>query len=119
MTRKIVPRITYGGAGHPALDRLRALLADRPYTVFAGHVHNYRREVIGGRDHIRLGPTGGAWVRTGNRGNFDHVSLVRVGRGAPTTANVVLDGVLGVDGGVYPPNEPSTVHTAIPMRGRA
>lgn len=107
------------GDGHPALDRLRAALADRPYTMFAGHIHNYRREVIAGRDHIRLGPTGGAWVRTGDRGNFDHVSLVRVGPGEPRIANVVLDGVLGVNGGVYPPDEPSTVHTAIPMRGRA
>jgi serine/threonine-protein phosphatase CPPED1 len=94
------------GAGHPALDRLRTVLADRPYTMFAGHIHNYRREVIHGRDHIRLGPTGGAWVRSGDEGNFDHVSLVRVGADGPTVANVVLDGVLGVEGGCYPPRGP-------------
>jgi hypothetical protein len=80
-----------------------ARLGNRPYTMFAGHIHNYRREVIGGRDHIRLGPTGGAWVRTGDRGNFDHVSVVRMGRGEPSIANVVLDGVLSIDGGIYPP----------------
>ena len=104
------------GDGHPALDRLRAALADRPYTMFAGHIHNYRREVIGGRDHIRLGPTGGAWVRTGDRGNFDHVSLVRTGLGEPSIANVVLDGVLGVDGGIYPPRpRPVARHAPTPQ----
>ena len=92
------------GDGHPALERLRAALGGRPYTMFAGHIHNYRREVIAGRDHIRLGPTGGAWVRTGDEGNFDHVSLVRMVGDEPCIANVVLDGVLGVEGGTYPPS---------------
>jgi 3',5'-cyclic AMP phosphodiesterase CpdA len=91
------------GEGHPWLTRLRTALADRPYTMFAGHIHNYRREVIDGRDHIRLGPTGGAWVRTGDIGNFDHITLVRLDTDGPHIANLVLDGVLGVEGGSYPP----------------
>lgn len=90
------------GEGNHAIDRLRAALGQRPYTMFAGHVHNYRHQVIDGRDHIRLGPCGGAWVRTGDTGNFDHVSLVRMQGGEPTIANVMLDGVLGVEGGVHP-----------------
>lgn len=93
------------GEGHPALERLRAALGDRPYTMFAGHIHNYRRQVIDGRDHIRLGPTGGAWVYPGDEGNFDHISLVRMSGDQPSVANVVLDGVLGVDGGTYPPTK--------------
>lgn len=94
------------GAGHPALDRLRIALGDRPYTMFAGHIHNYQRRVLYGRDHIRLGPTGGAWVRTGDIGNFDHVTLVRMTESGPRIANLVIDGVLGVDGGSYPSTSP-------------
>jgi hypothetical protein len=89
------------------MDRLRTALGDRPYTVFAGHVHNYQRRIIDGRDHIRLGPTGGAWVRTIEQGNFDHVSLIRMTSNRPAIANVVLEGVFGVDGGVYPPKKSS------------
>jgi 3',5'-cyclic AMP phosphodiesterase CpdA len=91
------------GDGHPALDRLYAALGDRPFTAFAGHIHNYQRRVVRGRDHIRLGPTGGAWVLGGDEGNFDHVTLVRMTPSGPRIANVLLDGVLGVDGGAQPP----------------
>jgi hypothetical protein len=90
------------GNGHPALERLYAALGNRPYTAFAGHIHNYQRRVVRGRDHIRLGPTGGAWVRTGDVGNFDHVTLVRMTTHGPRIANLVLDGILGIDGGSYP-----------------
>ncbi|HEX4249321.1 MAG TPA: metallophosphoesterase, partial [Pseudonocardia sp.] len=98
------------GDGHPALERLYAALGERPFTAFAGHIHNYQRRIIRGRDHIRLGPTGGAWVRTGDIGNFDHVTLVRMTPEGPKIANLVLDGLLGVDGGTYPPSStpPST-----------
>lgn len=88
--------------GSPALDRLRHALDTRPYTMFAGHVHNYRREVIDGRDHVRLGPSGAAWVKSGDEGNFDHVSLVHVGPDGLRVTNVLLDGVLGVEGGAHP-----------------
>jgi hypothetical protein len=73
----------------------------RPYTAMSGHVHNYQRRVIDGRDHIRLGPTGGLWVTSGDEGNFDHVMLVTVTAGGPVIANVVLDGVLGAEGGAF------------------
>lgn len=96
------------GDGHPGLDRLYAALGGRPFTVIAGHIHNYQRRVIHGRDHIRLGPTGGAWVLGGSEGNFDHVTLVRMTDTGPRIANLVLDGVLGIDGGSYPP--PATGH---------
>lgn len=92
------------GEGHRALDRLYTALGDRPFTIFAGHIHNYQRRVIRGRDHIRLGPTGGAWVLGGDDGNFDHITLVRMTSSGPHIANLVLDGVLGVDGGTYPPS---------------
>jgi hypothetical protein len=91
------------GDGHPALDRIRGALGDRPYTMFAGHTHNYRRMVVDGRDHIRLGNTGGVWVHDGDEGNWDHVTTVTVTPTGLKIANVILDGVLGVNGGVFDP----------------
>jgi hypothetical protein len=64
-------------------------------------VHNYQRRVINDREHIRLGPTGGLWVKSGDDGNFDHVMLVTVTAEGPVIANVVLDAVLGAEGGVF------------------
>lgn len=91
------------GEGHPAYHRLRAALGDRPHTMFAGHVHNYRQSVDGaGNRRIRLGPTGGVWVfGEEDPGNFHHVTLVTVGAGGagePVIANLALDGVRGPDG---------------------
>lgn len=91
------------GDGHPALDRIRGALGDRPYTMFAGHTHNYRRMVVDGRDHIRLGNSGGVWVHDGDEGNWDHVTAVTVTPTGLKIANVILDGVLGVNGGVFDP----------------
>ncbi|MDI2130119.1 metallophosphoesterase family protein [Yinghuangia seranimata] len=82
------------GEGHPAIHRIRAALGDRPYTMFAGHVHNYKNAVIDGRDHIRLGPTGGLWVKPeGDEGNFDHITLITMEPDGPRIANVTLEGL--------------------------
>lgn len=88
---------------HPAFDRLHTALGDRPHTWFSGHVHNYRRTVLDGHDHIRLGPTGGLWVISGDEGNFDHVTMVTMTADGPRLANIVLDGVLDAAGGVFAP----------------
>jgi 3',5'-cyclic AMP phosphodiesterase CpdA len=74
---------------------------ERPYTALCGHVHNYQRRVINDREHIRLGPTGGLWVKSGDEGNFDHVMVVTMTAEGPVIANVVLDAVLGAEGGVF------------------
>ncbi|MCF2532855.1 metallophosphoesterase family protein [Yinghuangia soli] len=82
------------GEGHPVIHRIRAALGDRPYTMLAGHVHNYKTAVIDGRDHIRLGPTGGLWVKAeGDNGNFDHVTLITMEPDGPRIANVTLEGL--------------------------
>jgi serine/threonine-protein phosphatase CPPED1 len=91
------------GEGHPALDRLHAALGDRPYTVFAGHCHNYQRTVINGRDHIRLGATGGVRLLDTDEGDWDHVTAVTVTPHGPRIANIVLSGVIGVEGGTFTP----------------
>jgi hypothetical protein len=91
------------GEFHPALERIRQAMKGRPYTAFAGHLHNYQRRVIGGCDHIRLGPTGGAWVTTKEEGNFDHIAWISMTKSGPRIANLVLDGILGADGGAFRP----------------
>src|SRR5262249_46788156 len=54
------------------LDVERAL-ADRPYTVFAGHVHRYRKYVRNGRHYYQLATTGGgSKLRGPAHGEFDH-----------------------------------------------
>jgi len=42
--------------GWPEVEKA---LADRPYTVFAGHVHSFRKYVRQGRDFYQLATTGG------------------------------------------------------------
>ena len=83
---------------HPAWVRLRRMLGERPYSAFAGHVHNYRHSPIDGRSHIRLGPTGGLWVLGGPEGNFDHVTQVTLTDDGPVLANILLEGVRDIDG---------------------
>ncbi len=83
---------------HPAWARLRAALGDRPYSAFAGHVHNYKATRDGPSTQVRLGPTGGLWVLEGPQGNFHHVTQVTVTSRGPVIANVTLDGVRGFDG---------------------
>jgi 3',5'-cyclic AMP phosphodiesterase CpdA len=82
------------GDGHPALTRLRAALGSRPYTAYAGHCHNYRRSLLEGREHIRLGSTGGVRLLDTPDGNFDHIAWVTMTADGPRTANLLLDGVL-------------------------
>jgi hypothetical protein len=98
------------GESHPALDLLRTALGRRPYTVFAGHCHNYQHTTIDERDHIRLGTSGGLRVLAGQDGDFDHVTLVTMTAAGPRIANIGLEAVVGPEGGAFvlPPLEPST-----------
>ncbi|MBW2241193.1 MAG: metallophosphoesterase [Deltaproteobacteria bacterium] len=82
------------GAGNDGLRRIEAALGERPFTAFAGHVHNYHRFEIDGRVHIRLGTTGGEWLVPGTTGNFDHLVLVTMTEEGPSIANLLLDGIL-------------------------
>lgn len=91
------------GEGNPGFARIRAALGSRPYTAFAGHCHNYRRSVIQGHDHVRLGPTGGARILETRDGDWDHITWVTMTPNGPRIANLVLDGVIGVEGGELSP----------------
>jgi hypothetical protein len=72
---------------------IEAALADRPYTVFHGHVHDYRYLQRHGRDYIRLATTGGVQLE-GAEQAFDHVTLVTVSEDGVDIANLRLDGIL-------------------------
>jgi hypothetical protein len=74
------------------------LLAGRPYTVFAGHLHQYRKYLRRGHDYFQLATTGGgSSLRGVEYGEFDQVAWVTVGPDRPVVANVLIDAVLRED----------------------
>jgi serine/threonine-protein phosphatase CPPED1 len=74
---------------------LESLLAGRHYTVFAGHIHRYQKFVRNGMNYYQLATTGGASKLRGlSYGEFDHIAWITMRNGAPTVANVLLDGIL-------------------------
>jgi hypothetical protein len=84
----------------PSADwqRVERLLADRPYTVFSGHNHQYASQVRQRADYITLATTGGGSAMRGLMfGEFDHVALVTMKRNGPVLANLLLDGIQDKD----------------------
>jgi hypothetical protein len=84
------------GNGDPTnWKQVEQLLADRPHTVFAGHVHNYVAYQRNGRDYYSLATTGGGSQLRGNDyGEFDHVTWLTMEPDGPHLANLRLDGIL-------------------------
>ncbi|HMO35757.1 MAG TPA: metallophosphoesterase, partial [Gemmatales bacterium] len=81
--------------GYTAFEKL---LLDRPYTVFAGHVHHYRKFVRHGRNYYQLATTGGGSKLRGLQyGEFDHITWVTMKEDGPILANVLLNGILPED----------------------
>lgn len=74
-------------------------LADRPYTVFNGHVHTYEYMERRGRDYIRLATTGGVQFPKKGR-SVDHVMLVTVDDTGVDIANLLMSGILDKTGHV-------------------
>ena len=73
-------------------------LADRPYTVFAGHEHNFRKYVRQGHDYYQLATTGGeSQLRGVAHGEFDQIAWVTMKKDGPVIANVLLDGIYTSD----------------------
>jgi hypothetical protein len=74
------------------------LLASRPYTVFAGHVHRYQKFVRNGRSYYQLATTGGGSKLRGTQyGEFDHIVWVTMKQDGPMMANIMLDGIYPED----------------------
>lgn len=70
------------------------VLAGRPFTAIAGHMHTYAHVSSNGRDLITLGTTGGSSQLRGEAyGEFDHVTWVTMGKDGPIIANIALDGI--------------------------
>lgn len=73
-------------------------LLDRPYTVFAGHVHHYQKFVRNGRNYYQLATTGGGSKLRGLQyGEFDHITWITMKKETPVIANVLLNGILPED----------------------
>jgi len=76
-------------------DPIEAMLADRPHTVFAGHMHAYVKYERHGNSYIRLGTTGGvSSLRGPSVGEFDQIAWVTMTDKGPLIANLALDGIL-------------------------
>jgi 3',5'-cyclic AMP phosphodiesterase CpdA len=80
------------------LKRLETLLANRPYTIFNGHVHSYSHRKRQGRDYIMLGTTGGSQNPADSMA-FDEVTLVRMAK-EPVITTLKMDGILDETGRV-------------------
>lgn len=92
-------REPYLSKGFLALEKL---LADRPYSVFAGHVHEYHREIRNGRDYIVMATTGAEIIDPFSKQVFDHIAWVTLDDVRPRVANLKLDGIYGAEGWAPP-----------------
>ena len=88
-----------GRADSTNWKRVEALLADRPHTVFSGHIHHYvQYQRNGGRQYYALATTGGgSQLRGRPYGEFDHVTWLTMEHDGPQVVNLTLDGVLPPD----------------------
>jgi predicted phosphodiesterase len=75
-------------------EKVEALLKGRPYTVFTGHTHHYKKYIRNDQRYIVLATTGaGSDMRGPAFGEFDHTAWVTMTDAGPLVANVMLDGV--------------------------
>lgn len=77
--------------------KIEGLLAGRPYTVFAGHLHYFSHIQRAGHDYIEMGTTGAIAHREGP-GTMDHTMLVTLTPAGPKYANIRLNGLADIDG---------------------
>ncbi len=88
---------------NPTIENWRqfeALLADRNYTVFAGHNHKYSKSTRLGRRYYTLATTGASGAGPdgtpagADKCQFDHIVWVTMTDEGPQMANLLLDGIL-------------------------
>lgn len=77
-----------------AFAQIEALLAERPYTVIAGHEHYYNYTRRRERDYVTMATTGGIWLSE-DGGAFDHIAWVTMTDAGPVITNIALCGLLG------------------------
>ena len=89
-------------------------LANRPYTVFAGHIHRYQKFIRNGQNYYELATTGGgSRLRGVAYGEFDQLAWVTMKKTGPVLANILLDGILPED-----LNKPITAEEGVPVYNR-
>jgi len=71
---------------------VQALLKERRFTWFAGHLHYYDYDNIDGHEYITMGPAGASWHHDGP-GNVDHMTWVTMTEDGPQIANIALKGL--------------------------
>ena len=83
---------------HPDWLRAEKMLAGRPHTVFAGHMHRYIEHRRQDQSYITLATTGGGSdLRGPTYGEFDQVALVTMTGDGPVIANLDLAGIYAAD----------------------
>jgi len=103
----------------PAFRKIEALLADRPYTVLAGHFHKYEYASRNGHDYAQLGVTGGMpGGQANDPATADHVMWVSVAKGAPQITNIRLDGFFDKEGPAALAAPSPIPQTAAPTGGK-
>ena len=80
-------------------EKIEQLLLDRPYTVFAGHIHVYAKMKRNGMDYYILATTGGTSTLKGAQadGHFDHLMWVTIDDKGPVVANIDIGGIYAGD----------------------
>jgi 3',5'-cyclic AMP phosphodiesterase CpdA len=78
--------------------QIEALLANRPYSVFAAHTHLYNYTERNGRDYITTAMTGA--MNIPRLGAIDHLVWITMTRQGPKIANLMLNGILDKHGPV-------------------
>ncbi|HQR08519.1 MAG TPA: metallophosphoesterase [Gemmatales bacterium] len=95
MHRPIWTQVSFDDTGFTAFENQ---LLDRPYTVFAGHIHHYQKFVRHGRNYYQLATTGGGSKMRGLQyGEFDQIAWVTMKKDTMVMANVMLNGILPED----------------------
>jgi protein-tyrosine phosphatase len=79
--------------------KIESLLADRRYTMFAGHTHTYNYTRRNGRDYITMAMTGAA-VPGNTVSHMDHIAWVTMTDEGPVVSNLLLNGILDKRGAV-------------------
>jgi hypothetical protein len=77
---------------------LEKLLADRRYSVFAGHTHEYQQDLRHGQQYVTLATTGGEILDPFSEQVFDHVMWVTLDDREPRFVNLEVDGISDVRG---------------------
>ena len=76
---------------------IQKLLKARKHTFFAGHLHYYDYDNIGGTEHITMGPAGASFHLEGP-GNVDHLMWVTMTENGPEMGNIALKGIFNRKG---------------------